>query len=775
VGEIETAAVVGAGTMGSGIAGHLANAGVPVVLLDIVPQGAAGGPENRDVIAETAVERLLASSPPALMHPDKAKLITTGNVEDHLDRLAEADWIAEAVIERLEVKQALYEKIDAVRKPGALVSSNTSTIPLNLLTEAMSARLVPDFCITHFFNPVRYMRLLEMVAGPKTRPEAFATLSAFCDEVLGKGVVHCNDTPGFLANRVGCYALQVAMVEAEALGLTVEEADAIMGRPMGIPKTGVFGLYDLIGLDLMQDVSRSLRSALPADDPFQAVADGIAVTHRLVGDGHTGLKGGGGFYRETGDAGRQAVDLASGHYRAAERPRLDAAAAGESEGLKALVEWPDIYGNFARRVLARVLSYAASLVPEVTGDPDAIDEAMKLGYNWAQGPFEMIDALGVDWFREGLARDGLPVPAFLEAAAGRSFYRAETGRLEDLRHDGAYHPVDRAPGVVRLGDIMRTGAPLLDNGAARLWDVGEGVACLEFHTKANALVPQSMALLHESLGLVERDFRALVIHNDAPHFSMGVNLEFVLAAAEARDWARLETMLVEFQTTCKVMRDAPFPVVAAPSGMALGGGFEVVVHCDAMVAHANTTMGQVETLVGLIPGGGGGKEILNRWRDNPGTPPGIEAAVMAFRLVGMGETASSPDEARPLRLMLAKDRAVMNRDRLLATARDRALALAEGYEPRPEPDFIALGPAGYEALQGVLDGLEEKGIATPHDHIVGGQLARILCGGDRPAGTPVSEDEVFALERETFLHLAGTAATLARIRHMLDHGKPLRN
>jgi 3-hydroxyacyl-CoA dehydrogenase len=770
MGEIKRAAVVGAGTMGAGIAGHLANAGIPVTLLDIVPQGAA----NRDVVAERAVERLLASSPPALMHPDRAKLITTGNVEDHMGLLAEADWIAEAVVERLDVKRALYRRIEAVRKAGALVSSNTSTIPLAQLTEEMAAALAADFSITHFFNPVRYMRLLEMVAGPKTRPEAIATLSAFCDEVLGKGVVRCNDTPGFLANRVGCYALQVAMVEAEALGLTVEEADAIMGRPMGIPKTGVFGLYDLIGLDLMQDVCRSLATALPADDPFQAVAEGIAVTHRLVAEGKIGLKGGGGFYREAA-RGREAVDLASGHYRAARRPRLDAAAAGERDGLKALVEWPDTYGTFAWRVLARVLAYAAALVPEVTEDPDAIDEAMKLGYNWTQGPFEMIDALGADWFCASLARDGLAVPPVLAAAAGGSFYRADAGRLEDLRLDGAYHPVRRPPGVVRLSDVMRTGVPRLDNGAARLWDVGQGVACLEFHTKANALVPESMALLHESLGVVERDFRALIVHNDAPHFSMGVNLEFVLEAAEARDWARLETMLAEFQTTCQAMRNAPFPVVAAPSGMALGGGFEVVLHCDAVVAHANVTLGQVETLVGLIPGGGGAKEIFSRWRDDPGTPPGIDAAVTAFRLVGTGRTASSPDEARPLRLMLPRDRAVMNRDRLLAAARDRALDLAEGYLPPPAPTFAALGPAGYGALEGVLDGLEAKGITTPHDHVVGGQLARILCGGDRPAGTPVDEDEVFAIEREAFLTLVGTKATLARIRHMLEHGRQLRN
>lgn len=774
MGKIEKAAVIGAGTMGSGIAGHLANAGLPVLLLDLVPDGA----ENRNVAAEGAVARLLASSPPALVHPDKAALITAGNVEDHLDLLAEADWIAEAVVERLDVKQALYAKIEAARRPGALVSSNTSTIPLARLSEAMPAALARDFCITHFFNPVRYMRLLELVAGPETRPEVVETLAAFCDVSLGKGVVRCNDTPGFLANRVGCYALQVAMVEARELGLTVEEADVVMGRPMGIPKTGVFGLYDLIGLDLMQDVCRSLAAALPAGDPFQQVADGIPVTHKLVREGRTGLKGGGGFYRQAGPgvaSVREAVDLESGDYRPAERPKLEAAAAGERDGLRALVDWPDRHGRFAWRVLAQVLSYAAALVPEVTEDPEAIDEAMKLGYNWSQGPFEMIDALGAERLRDGLREEGLPVPALLERAGGGPFYRAEAGRLEVLRNDGAYHRVRRAPGVLRLGDIIRSGAPVARNEAARLWDVGEGVACFEFHTKANALVPQSMALLHESLSIVGRDFAALVIHNDAPHFSMGVNLAFVLAVAEARDWARLESMLSEFQDTCAALRAAPFPVLAAPAGMALGGGCEVVLHCDAVVAHSNVTLGQVETLVGLIPGGGGAKEILSRWRDKPDEPPGVAAAVAAFRLVGTGRTASSPEEARPLRLMLPHDQAVMNRDRLLAAARDRALALASGFTPRPAPRFAALGAAGYDAIQKVLDGLREKGIATPHDQVVGGQLARILCGGDKAAGEPVSEAEVFALEREAFLHLAGTEATLARIRHMLEHGRPLRN
>jgi len=772
--RISKAAVIGAGTMGSGIAGHLANVGVPVMLLDVVPEGA----ENRNVMAESAVTRLLDSSPPALMHPDKAKLITLGNIEDHMASIAEADWIAEAVVERLEVKQALYRDIDRHRKPGSMVSSNTSTIPLAMLTEDMPAGLARDFCITHFFNPVRYMRLLELVAGPETRPEVVASLAEFCDVSLGKGVVPCRDTPGFLANRVGCYALQVAMVEALNFGLTVEEADVIVGRPMGIPKTGVFGLYDLIGLDLMLDVSSSLTGVLPPTDDFAAVAEGIAVMHDLVAAGHRGQKSGAGFYRDVGtkeDPAREAVDLQSGDYRPAERPRLEAAVAGEAGGLRALVECPDKYGRYAWRFLARTLSYAASLIPEVTDDPQAIDEAMKLGYSWAQGPFEMIDALGVDWFTDRLADDGMPVPAILQAARGRSLYRAEAGRLQCMHIGGGFAEVKRAPGVIRLGDLTRTRPPVARNEAASLWDVGDGVACLEFHTKANALVPASMALLHEAVGLVERDFTALVLHNDGPHFSAGVNLEFVAAAARERDWAGLERMLVEFQDTCKAMRDAPFPVVAAPSGLALGGGFEVVLHCDVVQAHANTTLGLVESLVGLIPSGGGCKEMAHRWCDGEDQTAAIAAATTVFRLIGMGRTAGSPEEARPLRLLLDRDRTSMNRDRLLAAARERALAMAPDYAPPCAPKFVATGQAGLDALSAVLDRLEQKSITTPHDHTVGAQLARVLCGGERAAGEPVSEDDVLALEREAFLHLAGTPQTLARIDYLLDQGRPLRN
>ncbi len=761
--------------MGSGIASHLANAGVPVVLLDIVPEGT----NDRNIIAEDAIKRLLNSQPPAFMQRSNAELITPGNIDDHLNLIADADWIAEAVVERLNVKHALYEKIDSVRKPNAMVSSNTSTIPLSMLTEKMSDGLKRNFCITHFFNPVRYMRLLEIVAGPETHPEVIDSLSSFCDIMLGKGVVPCRDTPGFLANRVGVYALQVGIVEAAALGLEVEEADALMGRPMGIPKTGVFGLYDLIGLDLMLDVASSLESALPKDDAFHEVAAGIPLISTLIGQGYTGNKGKGGFYREREENGerlREAVDLKTGEYRPAERPVLDAAVAGEAQGLRAVVAHENKFGRFAWRVLAKVLTYAASLIPEVADDPLPVDEAMKLGYSWSKGPFEMIDDLGPAWFRQAIRAEGMAVPAALERVGESHFYRASEGRLERLAFSGNYLAVKRAPGVMRLGDITRTQSPVASNDAASLWDVGDGVACVEFHTKANALGTDSMTLVVEALHIVKDGFQALLFYNDAPHFSVGFNLDFALTAAKEKAWTRLDGALDAFQSACLGCRYAPFPVVAAPAGLSLGGGFEVLLHCDAIHAHANSNMGLVETLVGLVPSGGGCKQMLHRWtREASNIDSAVKGALEAFALIGMGKTATSPLEAKPLRLFEDHDRFSMNRDRLLIEGKTLALELAKSYTPPEKLSFEALGEKGLDAMEAMLDDLKEKGITTPHDLVVGRQLAQVLCGGKRKQGEKLSEQDLLALEREAFIALCDTPETVARIEHMLTTGRPLRN
>ena len=768
--KFRRAAVIGAGTMGSGIAGHLANAGVDVVLLDV-----ASAAPDRDAVATRALERLRSQNPAPLMHPDHAARIATGNVEDHLDRAGDCDWIVEAIVERIDVKRDLYDALDRVRRPGSLVSSNTSILPLALLTERMSHTMRSDFCITHFFNPVRFMRLLEIVRGPDTRPEAVEGLARFCDLRLGKGVVHCRDTPGFLANRVGVHALQAGLFEAVAQGVTIEEADAVMGRPMGIPKTGLFGLYDLIGLDLMLDVAASLAMALPPDDAFQRVAEGLPVMRDLVSAGYTGNKGAGGFYRGSADA-REVVDLQTGGFRPTVRPQAEAASVGERDGLRALAEHPSPAGRFARRVLAHALGYAASLVPDVSGEIVPIDEAMKLGYGWTRGPFEMIDSLGAGWFRDLLAAEGFPIPPVFDALGDSSFYRVREGRVVHFVMGHGHRPLVHAPGVVRVADFKVIEPPMLSSRAASLWDVGDGVACLEFHTKANALDPESMASMRRALDKVAEHHAALVIHSDAPHFSVGFNLEFVRACIVERRWQALDDALVAFQHTCRAAKHAPFPVVSAPSGMALGGGFEVLLGSDRVQAHANVVVGLVEPLVGLVPAGGGCKEMLLRWtgsaRDEAAR---VAGALRVFELIGMSRTATSPELARSLRLLRATDRTTMNRSRLLADAKASAVELAGRYEAPAAPAIFAPGGSAYDAMCAMLDDMAGKGVASPHDMAVSRCLARVLAGGDAQSGRLIDEEELFGLEREAFLTLARTPETAARITHMLDRGRPLRN
>ncbi len=771
--HINKVAVIGAGTMGSGIAGHLSNAGISVLLYDIV----STDPEAPNAIAQQALRRILDSSPPALMSRDNIKRITPLNLRDDLHRLSEVDWIAEAIVERIDINRSLYRDIDAHRRAGSLVSSNTSTLPLELLTDGLPDSFKEDFCITHFFNPVRYMRLLELVAGPRTRPEVIQILTDFCDHELGKGVVACRDTPGFLANRVGVFALQVGIMEAAAQGLTVEEADAIMGRPMGIPKTGVFGLYDLIGIDLMLDVVKSLQLPLPESDPFHPVAAGLDIIHDMVAAGHTGNKGQGGFYRGRGQT-REVMDLTTGDYRPLVRPSLDAVRAAEKGGLQVLIEYPDRCGRFAWRVLARTLSYAASLLPQVADSPGPVDEAMTLGYSWNRGPLQMIDELGTDAFRHRLAADGFAVPPVLDQLAGKSFYRVRDRdrHVQEFHCDGHYRNIPRAEGVLRLSDLKACRHRISGNQAASLWDVGDAVLCLEFHTKANALTPDSMAAMAEALDITGRNYQALLIHNDAPHFSVGFNLEFALTAARRKAWRELDQALDEFQTTCKTARYAPFPVVAAASGLALGGGFEVLLGCATVQSHSNITLGLVEPMVGLVPAGGGCKEMLHRWTNDSDDPDSAQkGALEVFSIIGMARTASSPVEARRHRLLLDRDHSTMNRDRLLAQAKQRALALVNNYSPPAPARFVALGSQGLEAMQAVLDTLDGKGITTPHDRITARALARILCGGDRSRGDIVQEQQILDLEREAFLELAATQASVDRIAHMLETGQALRN
>lgn len=760
--------VIGAGTMGAAIAAQVANAGVPVLLLDIVPKEGA----DRDAIAKAAVERMLNTEPAPFMSRRAAKLVETGNIDDHLERAAECDWIIEAVVERLDIKQSLYARIDAIRRPGTAVSSNTSTIPLAQLVEGRSEDFTAGFLVTHFFNPPRYMRLLELVTGPGTDPAIAAKVENFSDRMLGKHVVHAKDTPGFIANRIGTYWLQVAVNAAMDLGLTVEEADAIGGQPMGIPKTGIFGLIDLVGLDLMPMLQKSLGTTLPPDDAYHATVRPWPVIETMIADGFTGRKGKGGFYRLNREKGRskEAIDLTTGAYRpaiTASVPRVD---------LRELIAMPGKTGDFAWGVLGKTLTYAASLVPEAADTILVVDDAMKLGYNWKYGPFELIDRIGAAAFAKRLEQDGVAVPPLLTLAGDRSFYRFEGGIPQYLGLDGAYHAILRPEGVLLLEDVKRGSTALLKNGSAALWDIGDGVACLEFTSKMNALDGESITLLVEAITLVQAQYKALVLYTDASDFSAGANLGLALFAANIAAWSEIETLITAGQQAYKAMKYAPFPVVAAPAGMALGGGCEIILHADAAQAHAECYTGLVECGVGLVPGWGGNGEMIDRWSKSGRLPRGpMPAVAKVFEIVSTATVSKSAAEAQDHLFLRDSDGITMNRERLLADAKAKALSLVDGYAPPEAPTFHLPGASGRVALSMAAQGFRQRGLATDYDLVVSGSLATVLTGGDADPVDNVSEADLSKLEHDQFMTRLRDPRTLARIEQMLETGKPLRN
>jgi len=777
---IETIAVIGAGVMGSGIAAHFANAGYPVRLLDVVPKDAAEGGGNRNALAEGAIQRMLKADPAPFMSKRAAKLVTPGNIEDDLESLADVDWMVEAVLEDTGVKRALYDRLEAVLKPDAVISSNTSTIPLGMLTEGRSEGFRRRFLITHFFNPPRYMRLLELVAGPGADPAIVEEVRAVCDRRLGKGVVTCKDTPGFIANRIGTLWIQSSVNNAIDMGLSVEEADAVVGRPMGVPKTGIFGLIDLVGLDLMPHIANSLLATLPADDPYRSLYREEPLVMRLIGEGYTGRKGKGGFYRLNKAGGgrvKESIDLKTGEFAPSVKVTPEAVDAAKAGGLRALVEHDSPAGRYAWAVLRDTLAYAARLVPEICDSILGVDEAMRLGYNWKFGPFELIDKLGAGWFADRLAAEGRDVPPLLEAARGTGFYHAEGERLQYLTTGGDFADIVLPEGVIRLSDIKRVSKPLIKNGSAALWDLGDGVTCFEFTSKMNTLDDQTMDLLGKAVKLTAKSHRAMVVYNEGSNFSVGANLGLALFAVNIALWPQIEQLVKGGQDAYKALKYAPVPVVGAPSGMALGGGCEVLLHCAAVQAHAETYVGLVEAGVGLVPGWGGCKEMLLRHMADARRPGGPMPPISkVFETIGMAKVAKSAFEAKELAFFRDADGVTMNRDRLLADAKARALAMAEDYRPPAPPEDIRLpGQTAKTALELAVRNLTLQGQATPHDAVVADGLARVLSGGDTDITDTLGEDDLLALERAVFMELVRTPGTAARVEHMLETGKPLRN
>ncbi|MEQ1704445.1 MAG: 3-hydroxyacyl-CoA dehydrogenase NAD-binding domain-containing protein [Rickettsiales bacterium] len=769
---IKKVAVIGSGVMGSGIAAHIAGSGTPVILLDIVPAGA----ESRNILTEKAIEKQLANKPSGFLHPKVTKLVTCGNLEDNLDMLADSDWIIEAVLERLDVKQDVYRKIDTVRKAGSVISSNTSTLPLKTLTDGLPENFKKDFMITHFFNPPRFMRLLEVLGGEDTRREAVLAIEQFADVKLGKTVVHCKDTPGFIANRIGVYWMMLGLVEAMRLGISPEQADAVMGKPVGMPSTGIFGLFDLIGIDLMPLIAKAMLATLPENDAFRKLYQEPDLVKKMIADGYTGRKGKGGFYRMNKEGEKkikEVIDFKTGEYKPVKDKVELASVEAAKNGLAALLTHPDIGGQYAASVLGGTLHYAASLIPEISDDIAAVDAAMKLGYSWKYGPFEMIDKIGVGNFAGMLKTQGKAIPTIL--ANEKKLYSALSTHNSALGLDGEYISIVPPAGTLMLVDIKLSKKPVIKNASASLWDIGDGIACLELTSKMNSVDPDILSLIEQTVALVKKDFRGLVIGNDADNFSVGANLGFMLMAANIAAWKQIEDVIRAGQHAMMALKHAPFPVVSSLAGMALGGGCEIVLHSNAVQAHVESYPGLVEVGVGLIPAWGGCKEMLLRHMDINNPANAMPTISKVFEMIGTAKTAGSALEAKDLRILRESDGISMNRTRVLADAKARCLSMTDGYEA-PAPQSLRLpGESGKVALFMAIDGYAASGKATPHDVVVSRILAQVLTGGDTDIADEISEQKILDLELAGFMELVKTKGTIARIEHMLQTGKPLRN
>ena len=775
---IQKVAVIGSGVMGAGIAAHCANAGCEVLLLDIVPDGA----EDRNSLSKTAIQKMHKSNPEMLMHKRNSKRITPGNIEDDLHLLKDFDWVIEVVIENLDVKRDLYSRLCDKIGPETILSSNTSTLPRSKLVSELPRDISSRFLITHFFNPPRYLPLLEVVTSSEVDESVVTRFCEFADHRLGKRVTMCNDRPGFIGNRLGVYFIQRAFKATLELGLSVEQADAMLGRPIGLPKTAVFALMDLVGIDLIPHVTESLLEHLPDDDPFHKIAGtGEEIILNMIQDGYTGRKGKGGFYRLNKDGGKkvkEARNLYTGEYQNANRRAAFPSAKMGKRGISSLMDCNDDGARLVTEVLLDSLSYAAHIVPDVSDDIYSIDGAMKVGYNWKAGPFEMMDSIGVESMVQRLESSGREVPRFLSLAAERgSFYGMEDGEITRLTPSGEMVIVNRPEDTLTVADLKRRGKPLKRNGSASIWDTGDGVLLVEYHTKMNAMDPMNMEMLLNAVDLAEsEDYKGIVIGNDATNFCAGANLGLALFAANLAAWKDLEDFIGLGQDTYQTLKYCDVPVVAASAGLCLGGGAEVLMHCDAVQAHSESYVGLVEVGVGIIPAWGGCKELLGRLVDFGLVTNGPMGAVMkAFETIGTAQVAKSAEQARSMGFLGPNDGITMNRDRLLADAKRKVLDLSENYVPPVPRTYRLPGPTGLAGLNLALSDLALSGQATPHDVVVATSLAGILTGGNTDITVAMEEDDILAMEKEAIATLGRHPDTLDRMQHMLETGKPLRN
>jgi 3-hydroxyacyl-CoA dehydrogenase len=804
--RIEKAVVLGAGTMGSRIAAHLANTGLPCVLLDIVPPNLPPDAPiaERNKIVRAGWEAAKKSKPAAFFTAALADKITLANFEDDLARCAEADWIIEVVAENLEIKRKLLTRLAQYRKPGAIVTTNTSGLPVHLIAEGMSDEFQQHWAGTHFFNPPRYMKLVEVIPGPKTVPDVLETISDFCDRRLGKGVVIAKDTPNFIANRIGTYSMLNALRLMCTLGMSIEEVDACTGPAVGWPKSATFRTADLVGLDVLAHVVKNIYETAPNDESREMYKV-PAFVEEMAKRGWLGDKTGQGFYKKVRGEGEKEIltlDVNTMEYRPRQKARFASLEMGKAiedtrERLRALVA-PVFDGQKADKAqqfmwggLSEMCLYAARRVPEISDNVADIDRAMRWGFAWELGPFEMMDAVGVKAFAAQIQKEGRALPPIIErvVASGRKgFYESEEGGVTvfDLT-SGSAKKVEEPKGIIILKSQKDAGCEVERNSGASLIDLGDGIVCCEFHAKMNAIGADLIAMMQKGLKRLESDFDAMVIANQATNFSVGANIMLVLVAAQEQEWDELHMMVKQFQNTNLAIKYALKPVVSAPQGMALGGGCEVPLHSARIQAAAEAYIGLVETGVGLIPGGGGTKEMLIRANEHAASDEDLDlfhALKPVFETIAMAKVGTSAEESRDFGFLRREDGVTMNRDRLVADAKEAALALVRGgYKPAAATwqegaqttQIKVLGEQFLAAAKVAIHMMVRGGYASEYDAHVGRKLANILAGGALTAPQMVSEQYVLDLEREAFVSLCGEKKTQERIAHTLKTGKPLRN
>ena len=799
--RIEKVAVLGSGVMGSGIAAHLANVGIPCYMLDIVPkeltpkEEAAGltldSPKVRNRIAATGLQNALKARPAAFHTKKNAELITVGNFDDNMDWLSEVDWIVEVVIENLEIKQRVFKNVEKYRKDETIVSSNTSGIPIKGMVEGLSQGMREHFLVTHFFNPVRYMNLLELVAGEDTDAEIMEFMADFGERVLGKGIVFGKDTPNFIANRIGIQGSMCTLKTALEMGYKVEEVDRIFGPALGRPKSAVLRTADIVGLDTMLHVAKNVYASLP-DDESREIFKPPEIMEKLVEKGALGQKSGAGFYKRTKVDGKKAIlalDLDTLEYREQEKVRIDSLGAARNiedpaERIKTVVFADDRAGEFAWRVITDGLLYAARRIPEIADDIVNVDNAMKWGYNMELGPFETWDALGVKETVDRLEKEGKEIPEnvrkVLEKGDGKFYHYADGKRSYFDFATETYKAVPASPNVIVLKSEKDRNKIVKRNPGAILIEIGDGVLCLEFQTKMNSVDDDIVQMIFDGVDEMEQNWEAMVIGNEGQAFSVGANLMLLLMNARAGNFDDIEKVVKAFQDACMRLKYSDKPVVAAPFSMALGGGCEVSMGADRIHAAAETYMGQVELGVGLIPGGGGTKELLVRHIERVPAERefDIEPYVQrAINTIAMATVSTSAEHARELGFLRPTDKVSANKAHLIHDAKQTALAMVkEGYvRPRPRTDIRVPGEDGYATIKVMLRTMKWSHYISDHDELIASKLAYVMTGGKASPHEPVSEQYLLDLERETFVSLCGEEKSQQRMEHMLTAGKPLRN